>query len=195
MRSRTRESVNSLISRGSSRFSTFSQTRESRDAREVNGMQEVRRSQALQGSANPFVDPDIGFYAELSRQRAEDEGERVNLGGDGSGNEDGYGNGRENRSEKEDLDETWYRNQNQHHFQPQPRHKETDNSNTKRGSRDIVDFGNEIDWIINRDRIRDLERERGEWPLRGTAGQVAGPGVPEKDWRYSVRVNGGRNNL
>ncbi|KAF7956784.1 hypothetical protein EAE96_004111 [Botrytis aclada] len=55
---------------------------------------------------------------------------------------------------------------------------------------DIVDFGDSIDWIRKRDRMRDRERT-------GLTGPNVGGGVGEgkPDWRYSVRVNGGGNNL
>ncbi|KAF7887133.1 uncharacterized protein EAF02_003780 [Botrytis sinoallii] len=55
---------------------------------------------------------------------------------------------------------------------------------------DIVDFGDSIDWIRKRDRMRDRERS-------GLTGPNLGSGLGEgnPDWRYSVRVNGGGNNL
>ncbi|KAF7901165.1 hypothetical protein EAF00_003386 [Botryotinia globosa] len=55
---------------------------------------------------------------------------------------------------------------------------------------DIVDFGDSIDWIRKRDHMRDRERS-------GLTGPNLGSGVGEgkPDWRYSVRVNGGGNNL
>ncbi|TGO24008.1 hypothetical protein BPAE_0114g00020 [Botrytis paeoniae] len=55
---------------------------------------------------------------------------------------------------------------------------------------DIVDFGDSIDWIRKRDRMRDRERS-------GLTGPDLGGGMGERkpDWRYSVRVNGGGNNL
>ncbi|KAF5874396.1 uncharacterized protein Bfra_004403 [Botrytis fragariae] len=55
---------------------------------------------------------------------------------------------------------------------------------------DIVDFGDSIDWIRKRDRMRDRERSGLTGPDLGS-----GMGEGKPDWRYSVRVNGGGNNL
>lgn len=55
---------------------------------------------------------------------------------------------------------------------------------------DIVDFGDSIDWIRKRDRMRDRERSGLTGPNLG-----GGMGEGKPDWRYSVRVNGGGNNL
>ena len=52
---------------------------------------------------------------------------------------------------------------------------------------DIVDFGDTIDWIRNRDRRRDRERSR-----LGVGGSV---GLGGQKWRYDVRINGGGNNI
>ncbi|KAF7900507.1 uncharacterized protein EAF01_007809 [Botrytis porri] len=76
--------------------------------------------------------------------------------------------------------------------QPKTPDHPTSNRTTKEEGphEDIVDFGDSIDWIRNRDRMRD--RERGGLTA-SNMGSGLGEGKP--DWRYSVRVNGGGNNL
>ncbi|ESZ95798.1 hypothetical protein SBOR_3815 [Sclerotinia borealis F-4128] len=64
--------------------------------------------------------------------------------------------------------------------------KRTLDENEAGAHEDIVEFGDSIDWIRNRDRRRD--RDRGGLPVSGT-------GAGSMDWRYSVRINGGGNNL
>ncbi|TGO65137.1 hypothetical protein BOTNAR_0081g00120 [Botryotinia narcissicola] len=82
-------------------------------------------------------------------------------------------------------------------FSPSPQQPKTPDHTTSNVTtieegphEDIVDFGDSIDWIRKRDRMRDRERS-------GLTGPNLGSGVGEgkPDWRYSVRVNGGGNNL
>ncbi|TGO64850.1 hypothetical protein BCON_0005g00480 [Botryotinia convoluta] len=76
--------------------------------------------------------------------------------------------------------------------QPKPPDQPTSNVTTieEGPHEDIVDFGDSIDWIRKRDRMRDRERSGLTGPNLGS-----GMGEGKPDWRYSVRVNGGGNNL
>ncbi|KAA8572156.1 hypothetical protein MFRU_018g01490 [Monilinia fructicola] len=58
--------------------------------------------------------------------------------------------------------------------------------NREGGHEYVVDFGDPTEWIRNKERRRDRE---------GNGLALGGPGQGVADWRYSVRVNGGGNNL
>ncbi|KAM0126599.1 hypothetical protein ACHAO1_009983 [Botrytis cinerea] len=80
-----------------------------------------------------------------------------------------------------------------HSQPPESPHQSSSNATTNEEGphEDIVDFGDSIDWIRKRDRMRDRERSGLTGSNLGSSRMVEG----KPDWRYSVRVNGGGNNL